>query len=183
MHSLKHYITLIFFLTLCSIVFSQNTFIPFNNPDISYEGRILYQKDAAVLSWSGTSVSLFFQGSGISAILQDKDTSTYYNVILDDKVINKIHTDTSKRKYLLASNLPSGFHYLTLFKRTEWDKGKTLFYGFELPSDASALPALLPKKRKIEFYGNSITCGYRSEERRVGKECSEPSRRHGVAPA
>jgi len=164
MKSIKRILTLIFSFTFYGIAFSQSTFLAFNNPNITYEGRILYQKDAAVLSWSGTSVNIYFEGTAISAILQDKDTANYFNVVLDDKVIQKIHTDTIKHRYLLASDVPLGYHHLILFKRTEWDKGKTLFYGFELPADAAAIPNPTPKKRKIEYYGNSITCAYAIED-------------------
>ena len=51
-----------------------------------------------------------------------------------------------------------------LFKRTEWDKGKTWFYGFEASRGTEFLPAPPAQKRKIEFYGNSITCGYAIED-------------------
>ena len=61
---------------------------------------------------------------------------------------------------MLANGLPYGKHSIELFKRTEWDKGKTFFYGFEFNGKNKLLkPSKLPK-RKIEFFGNSITCGY-----------------------
>jgi hypothetical protein len=138
--------------------------VRFDNPKISYEGRILYRTDAAELSWPGTSVTMNFKGTGISATLQDMDTANYYNVIIDDNVVSKIHTDKVKRTYILATGMSSGKHQLQLFKRTEWDKGKTLFYGFELENGGKLLPASKVKKRKIEFYGNSITCGYANED-------------------
>jgi lysophospholipase L1-like esterase len=77
---------------------------------------------------------------------------------------SKIHTEKEKKSYILASGLAEGKHQVQLFKRTEWDKGKTLFYGFELPQGTKLLPPPAPKKRKIEFYGNSITCGYAIED-------------------
>ncbi len=138
--------------------------VPFNSPEIYYEGRIVYKTDAAELSWPGTSVSINFEGKSISATLKDLDTANYYNVIVDDKIIAKIHTDTLKRTYILASGLPGGKHKVELFKRTEWDKGKTLFYGFEIPGKAIVLPSPGAKKRKMEFYGNSITCAYAVED-------------------
>ncbi len=109
-------------------------------------------------------MSVFFEGKEISAVLKDLDTANYYNVIVDDKNIFKIHTDTVKRSYILASGLPEGAHKVELFKRTEWDKGKTWFYGFETPKSTKLLPLPAAKKRKIEFYGNSITCGYAMED-------------------
>ncbi len=86
-------------------------------------------KNAAELYWPGTSVTVLFEGTAISAILKDSDTANYYNVIIDDKVVDTIHTDTTKHSYLLASGLPFGKHKVQLFKRTESDKGKTCFYS------------------------------------------------------
>lgn len=143
---------------------SQKETIKFNNPDIYYEGRILFRDDAAMLSWSGSSVSIQFEGEAVSATLKDLDTADYYNVIVDDKVTQRFHAYTSKQSYILASNLPAGKHTVELFKRTEWDKGQTLFYGFTLPENARILPSSSTKERKIEFYGNSITCGYAIED-------------------
>jgi len=144
---------------------AQSKTVNFNNPNIRYEGRILYKADAAVLSWSGTSVSIRFNGNEISAVLQDLDTANYYNVIVDNKVaITRLHIDTNKHSYVLAKNLPAGNHLVQLYKRTEWDKGKTLFFGFETNNKTKLLPPPVPKKRKIEFYGNSITCGYGMED-------------------
>lgn len=143
---------------------SQEKIIPFNDPNINYEGRIRYVSDAAVLSWSGTSATLIFKGTNLSAILKDSDTADYYNVILDGKQISKIHTDTLKHSYLLASGLSNSKHKIQLFKRTEWSLGTTLFYGFETSESTGILPQTSKPNRKIEFYGNSITCGYALED-------------------
>lgn len=149
---------------LFGVANAQTKFIPYNNQSIYYEGRITKKPDAAEFSWPGTSATVLFKGTNISAILKDGDTANYYNVIVDDKDIHKIHTDTLKHSYVLASGLPEGKHKVQLFKRTEWDKGKTWFYGFETSQNTKILPAAIPKKRKIEFYGNSITCGYAMED-------------------
>jgi len=140
--------------------FSQTQFVSFNDKHISYEGRIDYKNDAAVLMWPGTSIKINFKGTGISGEFKDADTSNYYNVIIDNDSIYKIQFDTSKKTVALGSNLSYGKHSIQLFKRTERDKGKTLFYGFEFNGKTKLLkPTKLPK-RKIEFFGNSITCGY-----------------------
>lgn len=141
-------------------LFSQNKFIPFSDENISYEGRIPYTQEAAVLYWLGTSIKIKFKGTAISGIFKDADTSNYYNVIIDKDSMYTIKFDTSRQTVLLASGLAYGKHSIEIFKRTEWDKGKTLFYGFELPGKNKLIrPGKLPK-RKIEFFGNSITCGY-----------------------
>jgi lysophospholipase L1-like esterase len=143
---------------------AQTPNIPFNDTKIRYEGRILNRSDAAELSWPGTSATINFRGTKVSAVFKDLDTANYYNVIVDNKVVSKFHTDTIKQSYVLASGLKKGKHTVQIFKRTEWDKGKTLFYGFELPKSAKLLAPPAAKKRKIEFFGNSITCGYAIED-------------------
>lgn len=162
----KRFLLILFLSVFFSYAEAQNKLIRFDDQRITYSGRTSYKPDAAELSWPGASVKINFTGTGIGAMLKDQDTSNYYNVILDGKVINKIHPDTSRKNYVLAENLSAGKHTLELFKRTEWDKGKTWFYGFMPIKEASLLPASKPQKRKIEFYGNSITCGYATEDKR-----------------
>ena len=142
---------IIAFLLISICCNAQTNKIAFNNPNIAYEGRILYRADAAELSWPGTMATIQFEGTSVSATLQDLDTANYYNVIVDNRVVSVIHTEMQKKNYLLASGLSEGKHQVQLFKRTEWDKGKTLFYGFELPEKAKLLSPPEPKKRKIEY--------------------------------
>jgi lysophospholipase L1-like esterase len=143
--------------------FAQKKIISFDNPKIRYEGRMNFTSDAAILYWSGSNINLNFKGSEISAILKDSDTANYYNVIIDDSIVSKIQLNASKKTYLLASGLSNKKHKIQLFKRTEWDKGTTSFYGFETNEKTKTLPKSKSKKKKIEFYGDSITCGYGNE--------------------
>jgi hypothetical protein len=147
-----------------NIGLAQKKMISFDNPQIKYEGRIAYTDSTASLNWSGSSVTLNFKGSEISAILKDADTANYYNVILDGKVISKINLETKKKKYVLATGLNEGKHNIQLYKRTQWSQGQTFFYGFETDTDAKILSQSKPKKKKIAFYGDSITCGHGNED-------------------
>jgi hypothetical protein len=151
------------------IISAQKKNIAFNNPKIQYEGRIAFSDSTACINWSGSSISLNFRGAEISAILKDADTANYYNVILDGKVISKIQLDTVKKNYILASDLSKGKHKIQLYKRTEWGKGQTFFYGFEINEIDKILSKSKPKKKKMEFYGDSITCGYGNEDN-TGKD-------------
>lgn len=158
----SYFILLIFFVFGNSN--AQKKFIAFDNSKISYEGRIKFTSDAAIMYWSGSNITLNFKGTEISAIFKDTDTANYYNVIIDDKVVSKIQLNTSKKPYLLASNLSNGKHKIQLFKRTEWDKGTSSFYGFETNENSKIKAKSKQKKRKIEFFGDSVTCGYAIED-------------------
>lgn len=156
----------LFFLVLISVIIScsnkKDTIFLFSNPNIEYWGRIdATQNNATALYWSGSSIKINFEGTSIQAELKDETGDNYYNVIIDNDSLHAIKPDTIKKYYSLATNLSKGKHTLELFKRTEWNRGKTLFYGIKtdkiLQKDA-------PKKRKIEFYGNSITAGYAVED-------------------
>ncbi len=138
--------------------------VPYSSPEIEYWGRIDTTKnDAAELYWSGTSIHLNFEGSSISVLFDEERGDNYYNVIIDDSLF-LFRPDTLKQYYQLATGLTAGAHSLKLFKRTEWDRGWSRFYGFKVSGKAKILPPPTPKKRKIEFYGNSITAGYGVED-------------------
>jgi len=162
---MKHLASLAFMMmVLIQMSSAQAVKIPFNDKIVTYEGRVKMNADNAELIWSGTSVRINFVGTNIAGRFKDLDTCNYYNIIVDGKLASTIHFDNYEQLYTLAENLKDGKHSLQLFKRTEWDKGKTLFYGFEIAGKGKTLkPSKLPK-RKIEFFGNSITCGYAIEE-------------------
>ena len=132
---------------------------------IQYSGRIdTTQKDGADLYWSGTSIKINFEGESIMALMKDERGDNYYNVIMDDTLVMMVQPRTTQKYLTLASGLDKGKHSVEIFKRTEWDRGKTTFYGFRIKGEAKILPKSPPKKRKIEFYGNSITAGYAVED-------------------
>jgi hypothetical protein len=60
--------------------------------------------------------------------------------------------------------LSKGPHTIEIFRRTEWNKESTNFYGFKINANAKLLAKSPPKKRKIEFYGDSITAGFAVED-------------------
>lgn len=140
-------------------------YISHSNPQIEYSGRIdSSQTQATDLYWSGTSVKINFEGQSIGAILKDEKGANYYNIIIDRDSILILKPDTIKRYHQLVSGLKKGKHSLEIFRRTEWSKGKTSFYGFRINGKGKILTKSTPKKRKIEFYGNSITAGYAVED-------------------
>lgn len=146
---------------------SNGTFVAYNDKKIQYEGRTGQRADATELYWSGTTVRLRFEGTQVKAQLKDYNGQNHFNVIIDGEVVRRLKVDSTKKWYTLAENLAPAEHTVELFKRTqinkEYNRGYTKFYGFELGS-GQALTAPPLKKRRIEFYGNSITCGHAVED-------------------
>jgi hypothetical protein len=143
---------------------SSEVFIPSVSSNINYMGRIAHTDSMSSFYWSGTSAQINFEGTGIKALMHDENGNNYYNVIIDGDSIALLRTTNEKNLYTLAENLPQGKHTVQLFKRTEYDQGKTGFYGFQLNQGAIVLAPDPLSNKKIEFYGNSITCGYAVED-------------------
>ncbi|MDC6364901.1 MULTISPECIES: SGNH/GDSL hydrolase family protein [Flavobacteriaceae] len=160
-------------LLACSFIFcvflacstsEKELFVNYSNPNIKYSGRIDSSKAKGVdLYWSGTSIKLNFEGQSVAALFKDETGDNYYNVIIDDSLFI-FRPDTLKQYHELATGLSKGKHALEIFKRTEWDRGKSTFYGFQLNGNVKILPKSKAAKRKIEFYGNSISAGYAVED-------------------
>ncbi|MGL1904276.1 MAG: GDSL-type esterase/lipase family protein [Fibrobacterales bacterium] len=147
-------------------------FIAPNNPSLFYSGRFdLSDPNKAIHSWPGSSVFVRFYGENVSALLKsyctkgDRPTGNYYDVIVDGQVVNTIQSSVHKKKISLAEGLTTSEHTLELYRRTESFSGSTDFLGFFLSSNERQ-PETLPHpkpQRGIEFYGDSITCGYGNE--------------------
>ena len=131
---------------------------------IRYTGRINFEdKKVPEIFWPGSQIEINFNGQTLKAKLKDERGQNYFNIVIDDDSIRYIKLDSLERFYALAEGLAEGPHNIKLIKRTEWDLGKTWFYGFEITNGELLEP---PSKnaRIIEFFGNSITAGYAIED-------------------
>ncbi|MCB0665981.1 MAG: hypothetical protein KDC80_09180 [Saprospiraceae bacterium] len=165
MRNLIFHLLLFAFLAISCKLQQTTIFIKYTQPEIAYSGRIDSSGGYGVdLYWSGSSIRINFEGESVEALLQDETGDNYYNVIIDNTEPLLLRPDTSERYYLLASQLTSGTHSLEIFKRTEWNRGKTRFEGFRIEGKAKILAKPHDRERKIEFYGNSITAGYAVED-------------------
>ena len=140
-----------------------------SDPNIQYTGRIDDSNPNNVaFSFPGVSIKAKFQGTAIDAVIKEygsggATTTNYFNVIIDGGTPVKLKLSRTQTIYELARDLSNGEHTIELFKLTESSVGKVEFQGFQLESGKTLLaPDPLPAK-KIEFIGNSITCGYGNE--------------------
>ena len=142
--------------------------IPANDPKIQYIGRIDFINPLApAFSFPGVSISAKFSGTAISADFKDYGTgnatsTNYYNIYIDNQFVKALKVVSSTTNYILASGLSNDVHTILVTKRTESSVGKSSFKGFYIEGVALETPDALPSK-KIEFIGDSWTCGYGNE--------------------
>jgi len=171
---LKGNILLITFLLLSLHGFSQLQIKP-NNKDIAYMGRVKITQDSTCLYWPGTSATINFTGSGITTNMRSHNEEAYFYAIIDNDVTHafKFKVDNQKKDISLAAGLSSGKHTLQLYKLSNNTSANSI-YGFQIEGDAKVLQHNKPSKRKIEFYGNSITAGHGVDRPEGGKDNGAP---------
>jgi len=131
---------------------------------IQYTGRINFSDPSVPeIYWPGSQVEMKFSGEELKVQLKDEKGENYFNIVIDNDSIRYIKLDSVLRYYTLVKGLPEGEHTIQLIKRTEWDKGKTQVFGFEL-TNGKLLDPDPGSGRVIEFFGNSITAGYAIED-------------------
>jgi len=145
-----------------------------DNPKIKYSGRIDFSNPKAPrFSWSGISIKAAFEGTKCQILLNDYASGTepdgqarsnYYNLIIDDKKIQVLKCNKAGKQVYDVESLSDSRHTIEIFKRTEALIGESDFRGFILAKGKNLLdlPAASPVRR-MEFIGNSITCGYGNE--------------------
>src|ERR1035437_3352728 len=140
-----------------------------SDTNIQFTGRVnKIDPNNVFFAFPGVSIKTKFQGTAIDAILIEygsgsTTTTNYFNVIIDGGIPTVLKLSSSQTIYQLARGLYDGIHTIELFKRTESNVGKVAFKGFQLQTGKKLIqPDTLPQ-RKIEFIGNSITCGYGNE--------------------
>lgn len=121
-------------------------------------------------SWPGSTIVATFTGTGISAQLADNVGNNYFVVVVDGGAPTAFRTQQGTSTYSLATGLASGNHTVRLVKRTESYDGVVQLLGLT-PAGGALVPTPEPWARRIEFIGDSITCGYGV----LGGTCSNPS--------
>ncbi|MXV50461.1 hypothetical protein GS399_05705 [Pedobacter sp. HMF7647] len=113
------------FLLSGTLSFAQH--VKINDTHIRYSGRIGMKKEFAEFYWSGSSATLRFKGTGVSADLKDERADNYFYVVIDRDSTYKLKVDSVKKTYQLAADLPKGNHQVELFKITEYDRERPDF--------------------------------------------------------
>lgn len=135
-------------------------FFAADHPNIQYTGRIDFTDKKLPRFWQpGVYIEASFTGSYCEVIVNDEvlwgKNHNYIEVVVDG-IAKRLQTKGRTDTIVVANNLSEGTHSLVFCKNTEANIGYLELVGIRCK--ALAQP---PKKpvRKIEFYGNSITCG------------------------
>ena len=137
-----------------------------DDANLQYTGRVDFTKPSEPqISWPGTSITGNFTGQYLAVTLDDQVGKNYFNVFIDNDLKRPIiiKAEKGEKKYVVAANLAPGKHTFLLTKRTEGEEGATTIKSFELADDGKHLAPPARLKRKIEFFGDSITSGMGNE--------------------
>ncbi|WP_458248894.1 SGNH/GDSL hydrolase family protein [Streptomyces sp. MAI_2237] len=120
-------------------------------------GRVEQAADGFVqYTWPGVWFEGRFRGTGVGIVLDDADND--YDVSIDARTAATLVTPG--RTTFWIRGLADAVHSVRLVKRTEspWAAGR--FGGFVAVPEGAVLPAPRPRRRQIEFIGDSYTAGY-----------------------
>jgi lysophospholipase L1-like esterase len=133
------------------------------DPNVRLVGRFDLRDAAGPrCSWSGSAIHVKFKGTALNVVLKASG-SDRVQVIVDGTPTSVLTTSKDAMLYRAASGLPEGEHTVELFKRTEAFVGQLQLAGFQLEAGRALLPLPPRAERRIEFVGDSITCGYGNE--------------------
>ena len=138
---------------------SSSTFIPADDARIAYMGRISHRIPDAV-TFTYPSVSIFANFEGTSLRMQAKPGSGDFMVEIDDQLPYRISFTGADSILTLAESLPQGVHRVRVMYILEGYELKPVFKGFYVDKGCTLAQTPVLPERRIEFIGNSITCGY-----------------------
>lgn len=151
-----------------------------DNADISYMGRIHWNEDGeGEFTYPGTTAILRFKGTGLE--METSPGSGKFMVEIDGKEPFAVNFTPTDSLLALAENLTDTIHDVRITYALEGYELKPRFRGFVI--DGKLLPAEAKPKLKMEFIGNSITCGYGIEDEVAEHDFSYDTENHTMTYA
>lgn len=136
-----------------------------DNAYLHYVGRIDFSNKLKPRFWNpGVYVQARFEGTSVEVMIDDEvEYNKYHNYIeiaIDNRTPFRVQTTGKTNVIKAAENLPAGVHTITICKDTESGIGYLEMVGLKCEK---LLPWKNNTRHKIEFIGNSITCGTGSD--------------------
>ena len=157
------------------------TFILPSDPHIEYVGRISFANpDAPRFTYPGVSISALFEGTSLNMIA--KPMSGFFMVRIDDNDPFKVAFANEQDSVItLASQLPDGIHEVFIMNCIESFMPVSEFRGFLLDQDCHLYAKEQQYSLRLEFVGNSMTCGYGIESNNPSDTFSKETENHYYA--
>lgn len=181
---MKHFIISITIFFALQTQSAKALFYAANHQYIQYYGRGDFSDPLQPKFWlSGAYTIIRFSGSSLTAHINDEmlwgNILNYLEIKIDNQPAYRIRLANRKNTLVLGKNLAKGEHTIVICKNSEAENGYISFIGFDCEK---LLPPLIRAKRKIEFIGDSITCGAGSDESKIkcGQEGSSWHDQHNA---
>jgi hypothetical protein len=110
-------------------------------------------------TWSETSFATTVDCGELSVEL-DGASSVFFQVVVDGVPTSVFQTTGGDATYPILSGAPSGPHDVEIHRRNEGFFGAVQFVGFVPGTGCALVPTPSPYEHRLEFIGDSITCGY-----------------------
>ena len=141
----------------------KGTFISPADQHIRYAGRISFTNPERP-AWNFPGVQIVAAFEGTSLRMMAKPNSGYFVAQIDGAEPFKVAFRSANDSVVtLATALPDARHTVRLMYAIEGYEMFPEFWGFILDEGKQLVEAPAFPERKIEFIGNSITCGYGNE--------------------
>ncbi len=165
-------LSLLILLTVTSVEAKQGKKLNFYSPDhpfIQYTGRIDFSDPLLPRFWQpGVYITFLFKGNECEIVLNDEvlwgNNHNYIELIVDGKEYRlqlKSKSDTLSLSSYISGG---GVHSAVVCKNTEANIGYLELAGIRCSELVKSKPKPL---RKIEFIGNSITCGMGNDDSKI----------------
>jgi lysophospholipase L1-like esterase len=132
-------------------------------------GRVDCKPEGPAFAFPAVSLRVRFQGSALDLRLLDSGTggaqsTNYYDISIDGAAPTRLEIAAGDHVYPLARDLADGEHRAEVVKRVEsnTNSGKGQVLGLRVRAGSTLLP-VTQKPLRLEFVGDSITCGYGDE--------------------
>lgn len=133
-------------------------------------GRTCLYDDIPILALSGTGISFSFTGKKLSVVIRGDDRALSMEedvqiekariaIYVDEKRILDDLVTSSEKTYSIIKTDTIQTHQIQIIKLSEAPMSVVSILYFITDEEAALLPTP-EKKRKLEFIGDSITCGY-----------------------
>lgn len=141
----------------------KGSFVSPADKHILYTGRISFSNPERP-AWNFPGIQIIAAFEGTSLRMMAKPQSGYFMAQIDGAEPFKVAFRSKQDSLVsLATALPYGRHIVRLMYIIEGYEFYPEFWGFVLDKGCSLVDAPALPSRKIEFIGNSITCGYGNE--------------------